>query len=387
MPYYRRIGEVPPKRHTQFRRPDGGLYAEELMGEEGFNSDSSLLYHRNPPTVLIDVQPAEVPAQALQANMPLLPRHLKTAKLSAGGDMVLGRQLLLGNDDVRISLAAASEPSGLYRNAIGDEMVFVQAGRATLESVFGRLEANAGDYVIVPRSTTHRWVPAGEVRALVAEAAGHIGPPAKYLSRYGQFLEHAPYCERDLHAPDEPSPVAEDGEAEVLVRHIGGFTRFRYAHHPFDVVGWDGYLYPYRFDIREFEPITGRIHQPPPVHQTFAGPNFVVCSFVPRKFDYHPLSIPAPYNHANVDSDEVLFYVEGDFMSRKGSGIEAGSISVHPNGFIHGPQPGSVEASIGKEATEEVAVMIDTFRPLQLGDAALACENASYAWSWSGGRR
>jgi homogentisate 1,2-dioxygenase len=389
MPYYRRIGEVPPKRHTQFRRPDGGLYAEELMGEEGFNSDSSLLYHRNPPTALVGVEEVTTPEPALHPNKPLLPRHLKTAKLSAQDDMVTGRQLLLGNDDVHVSLAAGRETSGLYRNAQGDELLFIQTGQATLESVFGRLDVTAGEYVVVPRSTTHRWVPRGEVRALVLAATGHIGPPPKFLSRYGQFLEHAPFCERDLHAPTEPLVLGGDeaGEAEVLVRHLGGFTKFRYAHHPFDVVGWDGCLYPYKFDIHEFEPITGRIHQPPPVHQTFAGPNFVVCSFVPRKFDYHPLSIPAPYNHANVDSDEVLFYVEGDFMSRKGSGIEAGSISMHPNGFIHGPQPGSVEASIGQEGTEEVAVMLDTFRPLLLGDAALECEDTSYAWSWSGGAR
>jgi homogentisate 1,2-dioxygenase len=385
MAFYRSVGEVPPKRHTQFRRPDGGLYAEELMGEEGFTSDASLLYHRNPPTALVDVQAVDIPEPRLAPNHPLLPRHLKTGKLSAEGDMVLGRQVLMGNNDVRISLVVTGEPSGLYRNAHGDELVYLQTGRATLESVFGRLDATAGDYVLVPRSTTHRWVPDGELRALVTEAFGHIGPPAKYLSRYGQFLEHSPYCERDIHGPTEPL-LADDEEADVLVRHIGGYTRYRYAHHPFDVVGWDGCLYPYRFSIRDFEPITGRLHQPPPVHQTFAGPNFVVCSFVPRKFDYHPLSIPAPYNHANVDSDEMIFYVEGDFMSRKGAGIEIGSISLHPNGFVHGPQPGSVEASIGKEGTEELAVMVDTFRPLHLADAGLECEDTSYAWSWVGGK-
>jgi homogentisate 1,2-dioxygenase len=220
---------------------------------------------------------------------------------------------------------------------------------------------------------------------LVSEARGHVGPPRRYLSAKGQFLEHAPYCERDLRAPHEPY-VVDEADVEVLVRHRAGLTRYTYAHHPFDVVGWDGCLYPYAFSIHDFEPITGRIHQPPPVHQTFEGPGFVVCSFVPRLFDYHPQSIPAPYNHANVDSDEVLFYTQGEFMSRKGAGIEVGSMSLHPSGFIHGPQPGSVEASIGKERTDEYAVMIDTFRPLGIGEAAVACEDTAYAWSWAGGR-
>jgi homogentisate 1,2-dioxygenase len=221
------------------------------------------------------------------------------------------------------------------------------------------------------------------LRTLITEARGHIGPPRRYLSAKGQFLEHSPYCERDLRVPVGPH-VVEGDEVEVLVRHRTGCTLYTYAHHPFDVVGWDGCLYPYAFSIHDFEPITGRLHQPPPVHQTFEGPGFVVCSFVPRLFDYHPQSIPAPYNHANVDSDEVLFYVGGDFMSRKGAGIELGSISLHPSGFIHGPQPGSVEASIGTASTDEYAVMIDTFRPLALGDAALACEDTGYAWSWLG---
>jgi homogentisate 1,2-dioxygenase len=389
MPFYRSVGEIPRKRHTQFRKPDGSLYAEELMGVEGFSSDSALLYHQNPPTAIVEAVAVDEPSQQLSPNHPLKPRHLKTHKLDTGSaDVVTGRQLLLGNEDVRISYAVADTPSPLYRNAGGDELVYVEEGAAVVETVFGALQVRAGDYVVLPTSTTHRWLPRGEepLRVLTIEARGHVGPPKRYLSAKGQFLEHAPYCERDLRAPGEPLHETGDN-VDVLVRHRSGCTRYTYAHHPFDVVGWDGCLYPYAFSIHDFEPITGRLHQPPPVHQTFEGPGVVICSFVPRLFDYHPQSIPAPYNHANVDSDEVLFYVGGDFMSRKGAGIELGSISLHPSGFIHGPQPGSVEASIGKERTDEYAVMIDTFRPLGLGDAALACEDTGYAWSWLGGPR
>jgi len=388
MPYYRAVGEIPRKRHTQFRKPDGSLYAEELMGVEGFSSDSALLYHEHAPTAILDAVADDETSQPLGANHPLKPRHFKTHKLDApSADLVTGRQLLLGNDDLRISYVIADQPSPLYRNGSGDELVYVEAGSAVLESVFGTLTVGSGDYVVLPTSTTHRWVPTGAepVRALVIEARGHVTPPKRYLSAKGQFLEQAPYCERDLRGPD--GPLIQDGsDVDVLVRHRTGLTKFTYAHHPFDVVGWDGCLYPYAFSIHDFEPITGRVHQPPPVHQTFEGPGFVVCSFVPRLFDYHPQAIPVPYNHSNVDSDEVLFYTQGEFMSRKGAGIELGSISLHPSGHIHGPQPGSVEASIGKERTDEYAVMIDTFRPLGLGPAALECEDTSYAWSWISGR-
>ena len=382
MPHYRRLGEVPRKRHTQFRRPDGGLYAEELAGEEGFSSDSSLLYHRTPPTAVVAIEPHDVEPAALTPNHPLTPRHLKAHDLKAGGDVVQGRHVLLANADLRIAYVAADEDSPLARNAVGDELVFVESGRAELHTPYGRLPVGAGDYVVVPRATTHQWVLDGEVRALVLESRGHVGPPSKYLSERGQFLEHAPYCERDLRAPTELLDV-EDTDVEVLVRTRAGVTRYVYATHPFDVVGWDGCLYPYAFNIADFEPIVGRIHQPPPVHQTFAAPGAVVCSFVPRPFDWHPEGIPAPYNHANVDSDEVLFYVDGDFMSRRGSGIGVGSLSLHPGGFTHGPQPGSVEASIEAEGTEETAVMIDTFQPLDLGPGALDCEDPDYVWSWS----
>jgi homogentisate 1,2-dioxygenase len=242
-----------------------------------------------------------------------------------------------------------------------------------------------GDYLVLPTSTTYRVLPSGPnpLRLLVIEAFGHVGPPRRYLSSHGQLLEHAPYCERDVRGPDETLHV--DGtDVDVIVRTRQGLTRYTYAHHPFDVVGWDGCSYPWVVSIHDFEPITGRLHQPPPVHQMFEGPAFVVCSFVPRLFDYHPLSIPAPYNHANVDSDEVLFYCGGDFMSRKGAGIGMGSISLHPAGFTHGPQPGSVEASIGAAATQELAVMVDTFRPLEIGAAARSCEDPAYPWTWSG---
>jgi homogentisate 1,2-dioxygenase len=384
MVFYRSLGEIPRKRHTQFRTPDGGLYAEQLMGEEGFSSDASLMYHRHLPTAIVAAVAVDHEAVDLKPNLPLLPRHLKAHELKVGGNVVDDRMLLLANDDVRLSYVAADEASPLYRDAVGDELIYIESGEGVLESVYGRLVVGQGDYVLIPTSTTHRWVPTGTepMRCVIFEASGHIRPPARYMSDRGQFLEHAPYCERDLRTPDQLIEV-EERDVEVLVRHRQGFTRYTYDHHPFDVVGWDGYLFPYALNIRDFEPITGRIHQPPPVHQTFTGPNFVICSFVPRLFDYHPDAIPAPYNHANVDSDEVLFYANGDFMSRKGSGIGLGSLSLHPSGFVHGPQPGSVEASIGKSGTDETAVMLDTFRPLHLGPAALDTEDDSYPWSWS----
>ncbi|MFP3900195.1 MAG: homogentisate 1,2-dioxygenase [Acidimicrobiia bacterium] len=387
MPYYRRVGEVPPKRHTQFRRPDGGLYAEELMGADGFSSSSALLYHRNPPTALVAAEPVAEPDVGLEPNRPLLPRHLRTELAAGAGDLVRDRALLLANDDVHLLAASAERPSELYRNATGDEIVVIRTGAARLESSFGALGCRAGDYVVIPTGTTHRWVPAnGEpVHALVIEAHGHVRPPERYQARSGQFLEHSPYCERDLHAPDQPLLVdgPTDAGVDVLVRQRDGLSRLTYAHHPFDVVGWDGYLYPYRFSIHDFAPITGRLHQPPPVHQTFAGPRFVVCSFVPRRLDDHPDAVPAPYNHANVDSDEVLYYCGGDFTSRRGAGIGPGSLTLHPAGFVHGPQPGSVEASLGQSYTDELAVMIDTFRPLLLAEGARRCEDPDYPWTWA----
>lgn len=405
MPYYRSIGEIPRKRHIQLRKPDGGLYAEELMGEEGFSSDSSLLYHVHLPTAIVKTEGvADAAHEAVTHNQPLAPRHFRTQDLPDGGDLLLGRQLLLANDDVRISYVSADRPSDLYRNSAGDELVYLQNGYARLESVYGRIDAGPGDYVVVPTGTIHRWVPVraaqgadsagGEedahVRALVAEARGHIRTPRRYLSHTGQFLEHAPYCERDLRGPAEPL-LAEGEDVPVLVRNRAGLTRLTYAHHPFDVVGWDGCLYPYAFNIADFEPIVKRTHAPPPVHQTFEGPNFVVCSFCPRPLDFDAMAVPIPYNHHNVDSDEMMFYVAGDYSARRGSGIGVGSVSLHPSGFTHGPQPGAVEAAVrglaeGRTSTDETAVMIDTFRPLLLGAAARRIEDPGYAWSWAGGR-
>ncbi|MFI8802343.1 homogentisate 1,2-dioxygenase [Micromonospora chalcea] len=385
MPYYRSVGDVPRKRHTQFRQPDGTLYAEELVGQEGFSSDSSLLYHRHAPTAILAAQEYAPPTVTRVPNLPLKPRHLRTHKLDGtGADPVLGRQYLLANDDVRIAYVLADRPSPLFRDATGDHCLYLEAGSMRVESPFGVLDAVAGDYVVIPTSTIHRLVPTGDepTRLLAVEASGHIGPPKRYLSVRGQFLEHAPYCERDVRGPD--TPLLVDGEeVEVLVKHRRGWTRYVYANHPFDVVGWDGHMYPWAFSIHDFEPITGRIHQPPPVHQTFQGPNFVICSFVPRKVDYHPAAIPVPYNHHNVDSDEMLFYTGGNYEARRGSGIEQGSISLHPSGFTHGPQPGAAERSIGAEFFDELAVMVDTFRPLDLCDAAAACEDDGYAWTWA----
>ncbi len=397
MPYYRQVGPVPRQRHTQFRDDSGQLLYEELMGEEGFSSDSSLLYHRTVPSAIVASEVWEVPDQSTAPNHPLMPRHLTLHDLfdtSAADqvDAVTGRRLVLGNGDVRLSYVVTSQPSSLYRNAIGDECVYVEAGSGTVETVFGSLSYRQGDYVVIPRATTHRWVPdvdAGPSRLYPIEANSHIGPPKRYLSRFGQLLEHAPYCERDLHGPTA-THQAEGTDVEVLVKHRGNGpggvvgTRFVYADHPFDVVGWDGCLYPYTFNVEDYMPITGKVHQPPPVHQVFEGHNFVICNFLPRKVDYHPLAVPVPYYHSNVDSDEVMFYVGGDYEARKGSGIDVGSISLHPGGHAHGPQPEAIEASFGAESFDESAVMVDTFRPLELGEGGRAVDDGRYAWVWAG---
>ena len=405
MAYYRRVGEVPPKRHTQFRRPDGCLYSEELMGEEGFSSDSSLLYHREIPSAITDARPWELPDLATRPNHPLRPIHLRLHDLFPGdgpdaawrgSDVVQGRRLVLGNADVRICYAVGDSPSPFYRNAIGDEVVYVESGAATVETVFGALEARSGDFVVLPRTTVHRWLPRdverlGPLRAYCLEANSHVAPPRRYLSRFGQLLEHSPYCERDLHGPQQPL-LAEGADVEVLTKHRGpgpggvAGSVVVHATHPFDVVGWDGCLYPYTFNVSDFEPITGRVHQPPPVHQVFEGGSFVVCAFVPRKVDYHPLAVPVPYYHSNVDSDEVMFYVAGDYEARRGSGIGVGSVSLHPGGHSHGPQPGAVQRALGKDYFDELAVMVDTFRPLELGEGGAAVDDGAYAWSWAGGR-
>ncbi len=387
MAYYRHVGEVPHRRHTAFRDRQGKLRYEELMGEEGFSSDSSLLYHSGVPSAIVDSRTWELPDLSTRPNHPLKPRHLRLHDLETKGDPVEGRRLVLGNADVRISYVVSDETSPYYRNAIGDECCYVESGSGTVETVFGTLGYRTGDYVVIPRATTHRWMPTERSQLYCIEANSHIAAPKRYLSRFGQFLEHAPYCERDLHGPTEPQ-LGEGTDVEVLVRHRGSGgivgTRLTYANHPLDVVGWDGCLYPYTFNVCDFMPITGKVHQPPPVHQVFEGSGFVVCNFLPRKVDYHEGSIPVPYYHSNVDSDEVMFYVGGDYEARKGSGINLGSISLHPGGFAHGPQPAAMEASIGVEYFDESAVMVDTFRPLDLGEAAIASEDPAYAWTWAG---
>lgn len=404
MAFYRSVGQVPPKRHTQFRReqPHAAtgieLYFEELMGEEGFSSQSALLYHREVPSAIREARVWEPGDYTLRPNHPLLPRHLRYRDLPfAAADAVRGRRLLMANADCRLAYVVATVTSPWYRNGVGDELVFIESGSGRLESVFGALEAEVGDYVIVPRATTHRWVPGADgFAALIVEANSHIGPPSRYLSKTGQLLEHSPYCERDLRGPVAPL-LAEDIGAdphertEVLVKHrvpgandlgIGGSVH-TLDYHPLDVVGWDGCLYPYAFNVADFEPLTGRVHQPPPAHQVFEAANLVVCNFVPRMVDYHPLAVPVPYYHSNVDSDEVMFYIDGDYVARGGSGIGAGSSSLHPGGHSHGPQPAGIRNSLGATRFEELAVMVDTFFPLSLGEAAGHCERTEYHRSWT----
>ncbi len=401
MPHYRRVGTIPRKRHIKAYDTDGNRLAEELFGTEGFHRESALLYHRHSPSAIHAADAVPDPASGVQIPRPDTesapqngqehrqqhgPRHFRTGELAETGDLVTGRHRLLANADVTIAFARVSDPSPLYRSAVGDELVYVHEGGATLESVFGALDVTAGDYVVVPAGTTHRWVPgAGGVAALVVESSGHVRIPDKYLTAHGQLAEGSPYSERDLRAPTEPL-LAEGDDVPVFVRTAAGWVCYRHATHPFDVVGWDGYLYPHALAISDFEPIVGRIHQPPPVHQTWQLPGAVVCSFVPRPFDLDPDAVRVPYHHHNVDSDEVLFYADGDFMSRAGSGIGVGSISYHPAGFVHGPQPGSSEradaAAADGNGTQETAVMIDTFRPLQVLDAAADIDVPDYFRSW-----
>ncbi|MCU0533126.1 MAG: homogentisate 1,2-dioxygenase [Hydrococcus sp. Prado102] len=383
MTYYYKLGQIPHKRHTQFRQNDGSLYHEELIGTRGFSGIQSLLYHLHPPTAIAKVLLKETLAIPYKEPGALHPRHLRTANVDRGGDAIAARILLAANENLCIYVARPTESMPYwYRFAGGDEVIFIHEGVGILESQLGILCYRKGDYLVIPSGVLWRILPdAGvEQRMLVIEANGHIEPPGRYINRYGQFLEHAPYCERDIRPPDELITHDEEGEFEIRVKARDSITSYFYRHHPLDVVGWDGHFWPYAFNIEDFEPITGRIHQPPPVHQTFEGPGFVICSFVPRLFDYHPQAIPAPYNHANVDSDEVLYYVEGNFMSRKG--IERASITIHPGGIPHGPHPGTYEGSIGKERTDELAVMIDTFRPLKLTQNAASLEDKNYAYSW-----
>jgi homogentisate 1,2-dioxygenase len=384
MPAYHHLGEIPPKRHTQFRKPDGTLYSEELFGIEGFSNNYSNIYYHYPPTRVKKVEKFQ--ARRLEEWEVDVHRHhhLKTAQLVPGGDAVLGNQVLLYNKDLTIGIALPTqEMDYFYRDGDSDLMYFVHDGHGVLETTFGLLPYHEGDYILLPRGTTFRFVHAGDspnTRLLVVEAHGTIEPPQRYMSPNGQFLEHSPYCERDIRRPTELVTHTERGEFVVRVKVGNLISSYWYDFHPLNTVGWDGCAYPWIFNIADFEPITGRIHQPPPVHQTFQGPNFVVCSFVPRKLDYHPLSIPVPYNHSNIDSDEMLYYVNGNFGSRRG--IERSSISLHPRGIPHGSHPGAVEKSLGVEKTDELAVMIDTFYPLKYTTTAQAIDDESYPYSW-----
>ena len=382
MPSYVREGAVPHKRHIQFRRPDGGLYAEELFSTKGFESVYSLLYHLRPPTATLEIRPWERPEIELIANQPLRNRHFKTAAVPfAKGDAISTRTPLLGNGDVVVSVAQADRPMEyFYRNTGGDELLFIHHGAGTIETPFGELAYRENDYLVIPTGTTYRVVPAAPTRMLVHETTGSVTIPRKYRNEFGQLEEHAPYYERDFRVPLLKAPVESQGAYEVRVTNAGRNAVYIVQNHPCDVVGWDGYCYPYAFNIDEFAPITGKLHMPPPAHATFEAPGAAFCAFVPRLFDYHPLAIPVPYNHSSVDCDEVLYYVSGNFMSRRG--VDEGSITLHAAGAPHGPQPGAVEASLGKTSTDEVAVMVDTFKPLLIAKAAAECEDPAYFRSW-----
>lgn len=383
MPFYHQLGQIPHKRHTQFRKADGTLYREELVGLEGFSSLQSLLYHHFlPPRVkqVADLGPA---APEYVDFGPIRHRAFRSDNAPLGLDPLAARIPLLGNSDVILSVSRASQGMEyFYRNAQAYESWYVHEGRGTLKSQFGSLDFRPGDYIVIPFGTTWQMsLTSPEARFFTIEAPSQIEPPKRYRNEYGQLLEHAPYCERDIRLPLGLETHTESGEFEVRVKVRDRLSQHILDHHPFDVVGWDGFLYPWIFNIEDFEPLTGRIHQPPPAHQTFEARNFVVCSFVPRLFDYHPQAIPAPYNHSNLNSDEVIYYAEGNFMSRKG--IERCDLTLHPYGLPHGPQPGMTEASLGKKETAELAVMVDTFHPLNLTRQALEREKTGYMDSWN----
>jgi len=384
MPFYHRLGTIPPKRHTVFPREGGGIHHEHLMGNLGFTGLQSLLYNLRRPTAVLKSEKVWGDSWLTDPDTTLRMRHLRTHKLEIpGGSAVKDRVPLVYNNDVAMSLA---RPRGtddfFFRNSQGDEIVYLSRGEGVLESQMGELDVKQGDYVVIPRGIVHRWRldPASNPILLVIESAGHVYTPSRYRNEHGQLLEHSPYCERDIRPPSRLVPVDQKGEFQVVVKKANEHHMVTMSHHPFDTVGWDGFYFPWALSIHDFEPIVGRLHQPPPVHQTFGGDGWVVCSFVPRLYDFHPDAIPAPYNHSNVMSDEVLYYCNDEFMSRKD--IEFGSLTLHPDGLPHGPQPGRYEASIGQKDTNELAVMLDTFRPLRVSGNALACEDPDYQRSW-----
>ena len=384
MPHYHKLGSIPHKRHTQFRKPDGSLYSEQLFSTEGFSNDYSLMYHCHPPTQIIKTEPQFSVVPEIAEEKMLKHRSFEGFQIKPEKDYLSSRKPILVNNDCHLILAAPQESMKDYffKNTDADEIIFIHEGSGVLHTMYGDLEFGYGDYLVVPRGTIYQIeFSNADNRLLIVESFSPVRYPKKYLSRYGQLMEHSPYCERDIRPPQNLITNDIAGDFLIRAKKKGTMYGLHYGHHPFDIVGWDGYCYPYAFSIHDFEPITGRVHQPPPVHQTFEAHNFVVCSFCPRLFDYHPQAIPAPYNHSNIDSDEVIYYVDGDFMSRKN--VTRGMITLHPAGIPHGPHPGAVEKSIGKKETLELAVMVDTFHPLMLTKQALDIENPNYVMSWA----
>ncbi len=381
--HYYSLGQIPPKRHTQFRKPNGGLYCEELFSTEGFSDVYSLLYHCNPPTQIVQVgEPFSIAPRTVHDRQ-LKHRCLKGFYIQPEDDYLQARKPVLVNNDCKIILAAPRKSMSDYffKNADADEIIFVHEGSGTLHTMYGKLRFEYGDYLVVPRGTVYQiHFDTPDNRLFIVESASPVRTPRRYRNEFGQLLEHSPFCERDIRKPTDLETHDERGDFLFFIKKQDTIYPYHYLNHPFDLIGWDGYLYPYAFSIHNFEPITGRIHLPPPIHQTFEGHQFVVCSFVPRLYDYHPLAIPAPYNHSNIDSDEVLYYVDGDFMSRKH--VERGMITLHPGGIPHGPHPGAVERSIGAKETRELAVMVDTFRPLLMTEYAAGIEDPDYYKSW-----
>ncbi len=380
---YVQMGEVPPKRHTQVRGDDGRLLTEEVMGYEGFSGNESILLHLESPCRVSEV--GEFTPLTIEEWVPETHVHrlTHTQNVEPEGDWISGRKVLMFNNDVEIGVCKPVEDLDcFYRCGEGDEVFFVQEGSGVVETTFGTLPYTKHDYVVIPRGTTYRFVMHdGPQSWLTFYTPGEIETPNRYRNRYGQLLEHAPFSQRDFHPPAELVTHTERGEFEVVVRVRGGLQRYLLDYHPLDVVGWDGYVYPYTFNIHDFEPKAGRLHQPPPAHQTFQGQNFVICSFCPRLLDWDPLAVPLPYHHSNLQSEEVMFYADGDYAARKG--VDIGSITLHPSGLPHGPQPGAVEQSLGMKETNELAVMCDTFRPLRLTTLARELDDPSYAYSWN----
>ncbi|MEI7983753.1 MAG: homogentisate 1,2-dioxygenase [Bacteroidota bacterium] len=385
MSHYFSLGRIPRKRHIVFRKPDGGLYAEQLVSTEGFSDIYSLAYHCHPPTNVVKIDPSYdvMPAVAIGNNMQN--RLFLGMDIPSADDYLESRVPVLINNDVHIILAAPRKSMNGYffKNSGADELIFIHRGDGTLKTMYGNIPFGYGDHLVIPRGVIYQLkFNSEDNRLFITESLTPLRFPKRYVNREGQLLEHAPFCERDIRKPQDLETHDEQGDFLIKIKRDGRIWPYHYATHPFDLVGWDGHHYPYGLSIHDFEPITGRLHQPPPVHQTFETPTFVVCAFVPRLYDYHPESIPAPYNHSNVDSDEVLYYVDGDFMSR--NNIKPGNITLHPKGIPHGPQPGAVERSIGAKETKELAIMVDTFKPLQITEQAALIEDPEYFRSWLG---